>query len=153
MVIEINLKNRKWLIVCSYNPHKSMIQNHLNIISKRFDELCKKYENFILIGEINSDLCEDAMNEFCCNYNLKNLVNKPTCFKNPDHPSCIDLILTNKSRSFQNTSVIETGLSDFHKLTVTVMKSKFQKQSPKILNYRNYKYFDNDLFRSKVCDI
>ena len=47
-------------------------------ISKQFDELCKEYENFIQIGELNSELCEDAMNEFCCIYNLKNLVNKPT---------------------------------------------------------------------------
>ena len=49
--------------------------------------------------------------------------NKPTCFKNPDNPSRIDLILTNRSISFQNSGVIETGLSDFHKLVVTVMKT------------------------------
>ena len=36
MVIEINLKNKRWLIFCSYNPHKSMVQNHLNSISKQF---------------------------------------------------------------------------------------------------------------------
>ena len=29
LVIEINLKKKKWLLICSYNPHKSMIQNHL----------------------------------------------------------------------------------------------------------------------------
>ena len=38
--------------------------------------------------------------------------------------------------SFQNTSVIETGLSDLHKLTVTVMKMSFSKQEPKIFYYR-----------------
>ena len=62
------------------------------------------------------------------------VVNKPTCFKNIDHPSCIDLILTNKPRSFQSTSVMETGLSDFHRLTVTVMKAKFE--VPKVLIYK-----------------
>ena len=41
MVIEINLKNKRWLIFCSYNRHKYMIENHLNSISKQFDELCK----------------------------------------------------------------------------------------------------------------
>ena len=55
----------------------------------------------------------------------------PTCYKNIDHPGSIDLILTNKSKSFQNTLVIETVLSDFHRLTVTVMKVYFQKQAPK----------------------
>ena len=62
---------------------------------------------------------EDPMKDFCCAYNLTNLVHEATCFKNPTHPTCIGIILTNKRRSFQNTNIIETGLSDFHKLTVT----------------------------------
>ena len=56
-------------------------------------------------------------------YNLKNLVKQKTCYKNPDNPSCIDLILTNCHRNFQNTNVFETGLSDFYKMTVSVLKS------------------------------
>ena len=71
------------------------------------------------------------MQTFCDTYNLKSLVKKPTCFKNLDNPSCIDLILTNRIKSFQNTCVLETGLSDFHKLTATVMKSTFRKQRAK----------------------
>ena len=38
------------------------------------------------------------------------------CFKNPNNPSCIDLIVTNRPKSFQNSMVIETGLSGFHKM-------------------------------------
>ena len=83
-----------------------MIDSHLDSISTRLNELCKKYENIILIGDYNSEMYEDAMSGFCSTYNLKNLVNNPTCFKNIDNPSCIDLILTNKPRCFQNTSVI-----------------------------------------------
>ena len=36
---------------------------------------------------------------------------------------CIDLILTNLPKSFQHTQTIEIGLSDFHKLTLTVLKT------------------------------
>ena len=49
-------------------------------------------------------------------------------------PSCIDLILTNKPLYFQMTTVIGTGISDFHKLTITMLKSSFIKQEPKIFN-------------------
>ena len=147
IVIEINLKKKKWLLLCSYNPHKSMINNHFKSISLQFDTLHKTYENFILIGDFNSETCEGSMKDFCCLYNLKNLVKNPTCFKNSEHPTCIDLILTNKSSSLQHTSIIETGLSDFHRLTVTVMKINFQKQAKKILYYRNYNRFNNELFR------
>ena len=100
--------------------------------------------------EFNAEICEDEMQLFCTSYNLKNLVDKPTCFKNIDTPTCIDLILTNKSPSFQNTSVIETGLSDFNSLTVTTLKCYFQKQEPKVVIYRNYKYFDNERFRNDL---
>ena len=48
------------------------------------------------------------------------------------------------------TTVIETGLSDFHKLTVTTLKSSYLKQEPKIFNYRNYKLFNNENFRNDL---
>ena len=35
-------------------------------------------------------------------------------------------------------------------MVVTVMKTNFQKLEPKIINYRNYRYFSNDRFREKV---
>ena len=39
------------------------------------------------------------------------MINKPTCYKNPNKPTCIDLILTNCVGCFQNSCVVETGLS------------------------------------------
>ena len=56
----------------------------------------------------------------------KALLRKPTCFKNPDDHTCIDLILINRQKTLQNFIIIESGLSDFHKLTVTVLKSLFK---------------------------
>ena len=61
------------------------------------------------------------------------MINKPTCYKNPDRPSCVDLILTNCSHSFQNSCVIEAGLSDFHKIVVIVMKTTYRKLEPRIV--------------------
>ena len=45
---------------------------------------------------------------------------------NPVNPKCIDPMLANRQRSFQNLCVIEAGLSDFQKMAVTVVKSCFQ---------------------------
>lgn len=42
--------------------------------------------------------------------------------------------------------VIETALSDFHKMCITVMKMYFNKQKPSIIDYRKFKDFDNDVF-------
>ena len=54
IIIEINLKKRKWVLIGSYNPHKNMNQNHLNSLGNYLNELCKKYDNFILLGDFNS---------------------------------------------------------------------------------------------------
>ena len=108
------------------------------------------YDNFLVIGDLHSEISEMAMPEFCKTYNLQNLVKDHTCYKNPSKPTCIDLILTNFPKSFQHTQTIETGLSDFHKLTLTVLKTHFPRLKPDIVNYRDFKGFLNDYFRSKL---
>ena len=81
------------------------------------------------------------------------MTNKPTCYKNPEKTSYIDLILTNFLRSFQSSCVIETELSDFHKMVTTVMKTTFTKMKPKVIKYRDYKYFCNDTLRESLQNI
>ena len=64
-----------------------------------------------------------------------------TFFKSIENPSCIDLIITNSRNKFQNTTAISTGLSDFHKMVLTILKTKFENFKPKEIIYRNYKFF------------
>ena len=139
--VEINLRKKKWLISCSYIPNKTLIQNHLSEISKVLDMCSSKYENFLLIGDFNSEPNESHMEDFCLNYNLSNLIKEPTCFKSMENPT-----------SFQHSMAIETGLSDCHKMTVTVMKSRYEKPKPKIISYRRYKNFSNDAFRENLIE-
>ena len=54
-----------------------------------------------------------------------------------NHKSTIDLILTNKPRSYQITNVTETGVSDCHKLILTFMKSYISRLKPKNVHYRS----------------
>ena len=46
--------------------------------------------------------------------------------------------------------MIETSLSDFHKMTVTVMKTTFGKLKPNIIHYRDYRKLSNDKFRKNL---
>ena len=107
----------------------------------------KNYENLILIGDFNAVNSDLSLTEFCEMYTLENLINDPTCYKNPNNPSLIDIILTNRKRSFQYSKTLEKGLSDHHKMIITVLKTEFIKKDPIQINYRNYKYFDENLFR------
>ena len=77
------------------------------------------------------------MQTFCESYTLSSLIKEPT----------------NSHYSFQNSCVIETGLSDFHNMvTVTVTKTTYEKLKPRIVNYRDYKNFCNDTHRHFLLD-
>ena len=45
---------------------------------------------------------------------------------------------------------VETGLSDFRKMTLKVMKVFYKKLKPNIVTYRNYKHFSNEAFMFDV---
>ena len=120
MFIELNFRKKKWLVSCSYNPNFNTITDHLEILRRNLGLYSVQYENLILIGSFNTDINHFCMNIFCESYTLSSLIKKPTCYKNLQNPSCIDLILTNSPYSFQNSCVIETGLLDFHRMTVSV---------------------------------
>ena len=83
-------------------------------------------------------------------HSAKNIVKEETCFQSIENPSCIDLFLTNKSNLFFSTSTINTGLSDCYKMVVTVLRLTFQRAQPKEVSYRDYKNFDNELFKSSL---
>ena len=78
-------------------------------------------------------------------FNLKNLVKEPTCFMS-NKRSLIDTILTNKPRSFHKIQGFVTGISYFHELVITVLRSYYNKLPPKNILNRNVKRFEKTTF-------
>ena len=68
------------------------------------------------------------------------------CFKSISNPRCIDLFSTNNALSFQSTKTVSTGLLDFHKLILTVLKTSIIKNKAREIQYKNNKYFDSRKF-------
>ena len=147
LYVELNLQNVKMLINCSYNSHKADIGNHLAALNSFLGVHSTKYEKSFIMGDFKVEVDDPKMQTFCKVYNFKSLIKQPTCYKNSVKPSCIDLMLTNIPRMFQSTCVIETGLPDFHLMTVTVLRKTFKKVRPRIINYRSFKHFSNGVFR------
>ena len=78
------------------------------------------------------------------------MIDQQKCYKNPDKPTYIDLILTNRANYFEQNNVFETVLSDLHIIVVTELKMGFKKLKPQIVAYRDYKHFDNEKFCSDI---
>ena len=134
--VELNLRKTKWLLMGGCNPSKHTTPYFLNQVSKQIDKGMENYDNLLLIGDFNSTMLEKQMSGFCMLYDLSNLINEPTCYKNPVNPTSIDAILTNKENSFCNSIAVETGLSVHHKMVLTVLKGYIKKREPITINYR-----------------
>ena len=110
------------------------------------------YENFIFLMILMQTWGIPLRNSYN-SYSLTSLLTKRACGKNPSKPSFTDLILTNWPKYFQNSNIIKTGLSDFHKMVVTAMKTTFRKVKAKITCfYRKYKKFCNFTFRDTILE-
>ena len=68
LFFELNLRNRKWLVCCSsYNPHKTLIKEHLRVITEGIQFYSKDYENILLIGDYNAEITATNMHFFLQN--------------------------------------------------------------------------------------
>ena len=61
LLVEINLRKRKWLLNGSYNPNKSHISHHLECLNSLLDEYSKKYENYVFIGDFNVNTSDSSI--------------------------------------------------------------------------------------------
>ena len=51
-----------------------MVKGYLEYISKEIDSHSSKYDNFLLLGDFNSEPTEEAMKSFCQICNFKKLI-------------------------------------------------------------------------------
>ena len=153
LFVEINLRKNKFLLVGTYHsthPEYGTSDNdYFEQIGFSLD-VYSNYDRFLLAGDFNVQIGESSIDDFLTAYGANNLVKDFTCFKSLTNPSCIDLFLTNSSNSFQSTTTVSTGLSDFHKMIITVLKTTFPKSKPKVLLYRDYSKFENENFRKDL---
>ena len=153
LFIEINLRKMKLLLFGTYHSTHPIygIKNadYFEQVGLALD-VYNKYDKFLLAGDFNVEDTNNCLKDFLFQFNAKNIVKEKTCFKNPENPSCIDLFLTNSNGSFFNTKSITTGLSDFHNLVLTVMRTTFPKAKPKIIEYRDYKRLNIDNFEYQL---
>ena len=117
------------------------------------DNYSSKFDNFIFLGDLNSEPTESAVRDFCQIYRCKIQIKDNNCFKYPGKPSCIDLIITNRPKCFQNSVTLEAGLSDFHNTTLRVMKVFYKNQKPTIITNRSHKNFSDEVFMADVQNI
>ena len=145
IAIEIHQKKNRWLFLGIYKPPSQSDNGFTNRLSSIIDCYSPKYENLILIGDFNLSSENQHLDALIQSYNLNNLINKPRCFQ-PNTPTCIDLIITNKKNLFKLSNTFGTGISSHHKLVSNILKSGTFKETPKMKIYKSYKKFELENF-------
>ena len=154
--VDFSISSKNWLLLGIYNPSSQNETLFVEQIKLDLNTYNTSYENFLLLGDFNrtteNSKLQDLMDPFC----LENLIKEPTCFQSTV-PTTIDLIVTNQKGLFMKSIAYESGLSDFHKLTTTILRKSITKRKPRSILYRDYKIFDQkkfeDQFRSKLAFI
>ena len=113
-----------------------------NCIDKAVDTY-SNHDNVLLAADFNAEDDEPCLSNFLHQHDLYNLVKVGSCFKNSFKPTSIDLFLATKNTHFQNTVAVCIGLSDFHKLVLTVFKTSFDKSKPCEILYKDYQNFNS----------
>ena len=153
LFVEVNLRKIKLLFFGTYHsthPEYGLSDtDYFEQVDLALD-VYSNYERFLLAGDFSVEEEESCLKEFSFEYNAKILAKENMYFKSIDNSSCIDLFLTNSYQNFQNTTTVATGLFDFHKMAVTVMKTTFPKVKPKVIQYIDYKYFILQNFRMEL---
>ena len=99
-----------------------------------------------MLGDLNVDFLKviNPLKDLLDVYNLTNKVSGPTCFKNPENPSSIDVILCNCPCRISSCLNECIGVSDCHNITVAASKMFAPKLPPKQIIYRSYKNYNEE---------
>ena len=147
--IEVNLKQRKLLVVSIYRSpdqkRKKYLEYFLSSITDLLDHYLKTYEDFIVIGDFNESETSPALDSLLDEQKCKNIIKSKTCFKSVKG-SFIDLILTSRPSLHQFTNVFETGINDHHLLIYKILKSTYTKMESKVLTKRCSNNFSEQSF-------
>ena len=93
------------------------------------DYYLNNYEHKVIFGDFNMNPVKLEMNTFLNTEGLTNLIKENTRFKAAG--LCSDIILTNFKYSIHYSLSIETGLSDYHRLIILMIKTKLALEEPK----------------------
>lgn len=157
---ELTINKNKFFLLSFYRTERNenKLQNVVNFfheLSSILNKVTRKYDNIILMGDINIDVHDKKcpgyrqFREFLDIFSLSNLIKDKTCFFK-DHESSIDVILTNNPRKYFKSQCFELGVSDCHKMVVTVLRMQLARLNTKNISYRSMKNFNKELFSNEL---
>ena len=146
IALEVTIRTEKWLFLCFYKPPKvkgtCLTQSLENVINS----FNMEFKSIYFLGDSNIDQNNPPVHfkDFLDVFGLSCIVEGPTCFKGT--PSLIDIILTDTPGRISKTLNVNTGISDFHHLTLASTRMHVPRSSLSKFQYRSMKHFNENEF-------
>lgn len=110
--IELNLRKKKWLLFCSYDPKYSQIPYHFSKIGKALDYLTSNSDNIIVMGNFNVILMKFF--KILCGFHIVCITVIRMCYSNQKR----FIILDHKFKKYNNGALIKDFSKSFSKEAV-----------------------------------
>ena len=62
------ISQENWLLCCNYNSNIKIIRNHLDALKRSLEPFSAKYDNLMVIGDLNAEVNLESMKRFCETY-------------------------------------------------------------------------------------
>ena len=110
--IELNFRKCKWLLCATYHGPSQNYNYFFDNADKCLD-VYSTYKRVALAGDFNARVVEKLFDTFLYQHELASINRYPTCYKNPNKPSCIGHILTNSPKSLLKQKLLLQGHQTF----------------------------------------
>ena len=92
------------------------------------------------------------LSDFVGTFSVTNFINRKICHKNLSD-STIDIMLTSRPNCHRKNSTVDTGLSDFHKMIISCLKTTFIKIPLKKIIFRDYDTYYSISIKKRLREI
>ena len=149
IIIELKVRQQTVIVAALYRPPSVHVMNLQNVIQTLCDKCLASNCSLYIIGDLNVNFKNSvhSLSDVMSAYDLHNMVNQPTCFKNPSNPTILDVILTPTPRRLFSCINLNTDVSDFHNLIAVATRLNVSRNNKRKFKYRSYKNFDKAAFQ------
>ena len=138
----------------TYRPDDSALSSFEEVLKPNYIQALTLNKPIIILGDLNCNGLEKscskfkALEKFCSEMNLKQLISTPTRIT-PHTQTLLDVIMVSPNCSVSNSGVIHRPISD-HSIVFAKLKIKKQKTVPQYVTTRSYKHYNGKQF---ACDL
>lgn len=149
--ITVKIKQINYGIGIVYRPPSQNLNQSLKILENSLSDILPLVDNLIVLGDLNINMLNLNCNatvqllELLGTYNLSQLINEPTRINNISS-TLIDVILTNNTTLISDSGCLDLHDLTDHRLVFCNLNVKIANNGPTLLNFRDFKMFNYELF-------